>query len=284
MPELPEVQVVINYLKNNILNKKIIKFDVYLDKLFKNSTINEFRKKIINSRFIDIVRRGKYLLFVLDNKKCILSHLRMEGKYFYENDDYQLQKHDYVCFYFDDKTKLIYNDTRQFGVFEIYDSLELALNSKSILKLGPEPFDDDNFTFNYLKSKIKKSNTNIKTFLLDQTNIAGIGNIYANEILFQSKINPMLTTNKFTDSNILDIIKNTKEILAESIKNNGTTIHTFKFNKWSIGDYQKFLKVHMRKNEKCFDCKTQIVKIELNGRGTYYCPTCQNVKLKKKDK
>ena len=279
MPELPEVQVVINYLRKNILNKKIINVEIFLLKLIKNCNEVVFKKALLNKQIIDIKRRGKYLIFLLSDGLCFLSHLRMEGKYFYEDKSYKRTKHDYIIFTLEDKTKLIYNDTRQFGTFEIFNTIDDLNKSKSIAKLGIEPF-NDNFNFEYFFPLVRKSSKSIKTFLLDQSNVVGIGNIYANEILFASKINPFMKANNLTDSNILDIINNTKRILSESIKNNGTTIHTFRFSKWSIGDYQKFLMVHMRKNHPCSICGTLIEKVEINGRGTYYCPKCQNVNIK----
>lgn len=279
MPELPEVQVVINYLQQNILSKKITSVNVKLPKLIKNTSVDNFKKFLTNKSFIEIKRRGKFLIFCLSNGGCMLSHLRMEGKYYYEDKNYKLTRHDYIIFDFEDGTKLVYNDTRQFGTFEIYNSYNDLLACKSISKLGVEPF-EKNFNIDYLRPLIKKSNKSIKTFLLDQTKVVGIGNIYANEILFCCKISPFEKANNLTDSNILDIINNTRVILSESIKNNGTTIHTFRFSKWSIGDYQQFLKVHMRKNQKCYFCKSLIEKVEINGRGTYYCPKCQRVKSK----
>ncbi len=279
MPELPEVQVVINYLNENVLNKKINDIKVNLKKLLKNTTLKNFIDSLLNTSIIQITRRGKYLLFEFKNNKCLVVHLRMEGKFFYEDTNYIIGPHDHLIFRFNDKTQLIYNDTRQFGTFHLFNSKNEATMSTIIKKLGPEPFASD-FNQDYLFYLLSKSHKHIKTFLLDQTKVVGIGNIYADEILFASKINPLTITNHLTLKDANNIVLNAQKILTASIANNGTTIHTFKFNKWSIGDYQKYLKVHLQKAKPCPKCKTLINKIVVNGRGTYYCPSCQKEKNK----
>lgn len=229
MPELPEVQVVINYLKQNILNKKIKHVDVYLDKLIKNVSINEFKDTLIGHYFKDILRKGKYLLFILDNNHVMLSHLRMEGKYNYETDATK-SKHDHIIFSFNDNTFLKYNDTRQFGTFELYANLNSAYNSSSLSKLGIDPI-NETIDEKILYNKIKKSHQKIKTFLLDQTNITGIGNIYANEICYAIGIHPETIANKLTKQDVHKLVETTINILKDSIRHNGTTIHSFSFSK-----------------------------------------------------
>lgn len=274
MPELPEVQVVINYLNKNILNKEITHVDIYLTKLFKNIKPVDFIKKVVGLSFIEIKRRGKYLLFKLSNNSIMVSHLRMEGKYNYDT-QVDKQKHDHVIFTFNDHTFLKYNDSRQFGTINFYKNEEIALKSKELAKLGLEPFSEE-FNANYLYNLTKKSSKLIKTFLLDQTKVVGIGNIYANEICFACKIYPKTRANLLTKKQCELIVKETKRILHESVKHNGTTIHTFSFSKWDIGNYQDKLKVHEQK--KCQLCGNKIIYEKINGRGTYYCKHCQKGK------
>ncbi len=279
MPELPEVQVVVNYLNKNILNKNIKDIKVNLNKLLKNTKPKTLIDSLLNTSIIKIDRRGKYLIFQFKNNKCLVAHLRMEGKFYYEDASYQSSIHDHLIFSFDDKTQLIYNDTRQFGTFHLFNSWNEAIMSTIIKKLGPEPFIEE-FNQDYLYPLLLKSNKYIKTFLLDQTKVVGIGNIYADEILFASKIHPLTKAKYLSLKDANHIVLNTKKILTASIANNGTTIHTFKFNKWSTGDYQKYLKVHLQKSKPCPQCKSLINKIKVNGRGTYYCPSCQKEKNK----
>lgn len=229
MPELPEVETVIRYLKTVCLNKPIKKVTVRLIKLLHEIEPNDFSKSFINRSFVEIVRRGKYLLFVLDNKKVMVSHLRMEGKYIYE-DELNLTKHDHVIFTFKDGSTLKYNDTRQFGTLHLFSDLDQAYAHKILDKLGVEPFSND-MNLEKLYPLMKKTKKPIKSFLLDQSNITGIGNIYANEILFAVGLDPETETNRITKTTAQKIIDATKTILADSIKHNGTTIHTFKFNK-----------------------------------------------------
>ncbi|MGL4950506.1 MAG: DNA-formamidopyrimidine glycosylase [Mycoplasma sp.] len=272
MPELPEVETVVRYLNKVCLNREIESVNVRLIKLLKNIEPLDFQKKLKNKTITKVERRGKYLIFSLDNLSIIVSHLRMEGKFYFEDEELTVSKHDHIIFKFKDGSQLKYNDTRQFGTIHYYKNIDEANASKSLSKLGAEPFTSD-MDINKLYPLFKKSNKPIKTFLLDQTKIAGIGNIYVNEILFQAGINPTATTSKLDKKTISKIIDITNEILADSIKHNGTTIHSFKFDKWSTGGYQEYLRVHQQKV--CPKCNGEIKKIVVGQRGTYYCPKCQ---------
>ncbi len=271
MPELPEVQVVINYLNKTILNREIASVDVRLIKLLKNIEPKAFEKKLKGLSFTNIERRGKYLIFHLSNGEIMVSHLRMEGKYNFE-EELELKRNDHIIYHFKDGSVLKYNDSRQFGTINIYKDYRTAMKSKELAKLGPEPF-SETYNTDYLYKLTKASNRAIKTFLLDQTNVVGIGNIYANEICFAVKLNPKTPANKVTKKQCEGIVNATKEILADSIKHNGTTIHTFTFNKWEIGSYQEMLKMHDAKQ--CPTCHSKVKFEKVNGRGTYYCPKCQ---------
>lgn len=270
MPELPEVETVKNGLINKIKNKKITNCKVLYHGIIAYPEIDAFIKNITNQTINDIKRRGKFLIIELDDY-YLISHLRMEGKYFIKNKSEKLNKHDHVIFTMNDNQELRYNDTRKFGKMHLVKKDEL--NITPISKLGLEPW-DENLTINYLKEKLNKKKA-IKTLLLDQSIIAGIGNIYADEILFLSKINPELEGNKLTDKNLKDIIENTKTILEKAISLGGTTIHTYKAVDGITGRFQQELLVHGKKDELCPNCNTKIIKIVVNTRGTYYCPNCQ---------
>lgn len=209
-------------------------------------------------------------MFELDDY-YLISHLRMEGKYFIKDLNEILNKHDHVIFTLDNKEELRYNDTRKFG--KMYLVKKDELEKTPISKLGLEPW-DKNLTIDYLKGKLNKKKS-IKTLLLDQSIIVGIGNIYVDEILFLSKINPEKSGCILSDKNLQDIIDNTKKVLEKAIKSGGTTIHTYTSVDGITGRFQQKLLVHTKKDEPCPVCGTSILKIVVNGRGTYYCPKCQ---------
>ena len=186
MPELPEVETVKETLKKQLLNR-IIKDDIINYNIVEKPSVSEFKEKIKNQKIIDIKRRGKWLLFELSDY-YLLSHLRMEGKYYIKNKDDEVTKHQHVIFKLDNDLELRYNDTRKFGRMYLFNK-EDAFNQKPLNELGLEPW-DDKLNVSYLKDKYKTKKLPIKTTLLDQSIIVGIGNIYADEILFLSNINP----------------------------------------------------------------------------------------------
>ena len=269
MPELPEVETVRRGLIKKVKGKKIISSEVLWSNIIAYPTKEEFIKSIANQTIKDIKRRGKFLMFVLDDY-YLISHLRMEGKYFIKTNE-PLTKHDHVIFKLNTKEELRYNDTRKFG--KMYLVKKDKLDITPITKLGLEP-DDKNLNITYLKNKLNK-NKAIKTLLLDQSIITGIGNIYADEILFLSKINPETKGNKLTKKNFKDIIDNTREVLKKAIELGGTTIHTYTSVDGITGLFQQELLVHGKKDMPCPNCNTIIKKITVNTRGTYYCPKCQ---------
>ena len=268
MPELPEVETVKNTLKKIILNKKIKCANVYWDNIIAFPKVKEFKEKIKNQKINNILRRGKWLMFELDDY-FLLSHLRMEGKYFIRNKNDERNKHEHVLITFTDHTELRYHDTRKFGKMYLIKKTEVY-KVKPLNELGLEPW-DENLNAKYLKEKLKKKP--IKTELLNQNIITGIGNIYADEILFQSKINPQKEGNKLTKKNLDDIIKYTKQTLEKAINKGGTTIKSYTSADGVHGLFQNELLVHTK--EKCPICHTKIEKITIGGRGTYYCPKCQ---------
>ena len=269
MPELPEVETVKETLKKRILKKRINKIKILYDGIIA-SDIDEFKNKIIGETINDISRRGKWLIFALDNY-YLLSHLRMEGKFFLKPFDEKIVKHEHVIFFLDD-ISLRYHDTRKFGKMYLVEKDKLYTDTP-LSKQGLEPW-DDNLTINYLKDKYNR-NISIKTLLLDQEVISGIGNIYADEILFMSKINPCKKGTNLSDNDCDNIIKNTRTVLKKAIELGGTTIRSYTSSLGVTGRFQNELLVHQRENEECYTCKNKIVKTKVNGRGTYYCPVCQ---------
>jgi len=268
MPELPEVETVKETLKKKLLKKRIKDIKILYDGIIATD-INSFKENVKNQEIINITRRGKFLIFELTNY-YLVSHLRMEGKYFIKDIKEPISKHEHIIFYFDNFT-LRYHDTRKFGKMYLVSKDKLYIDTP-LAKLGYEPWDKE-LDSNYLKDKFA-SNTAIKTLLLDQSIISGIGNIYADEILFLSHINPTKKGKCLNKKELDSIINNTKIVLEQGIKNKGTTIHSFS-SLGVIGDNQSHLLVHTREGLPCNNCGSIILKTKVNGRGTYYCPNCQ---------
>ena len=276
MPELPEVETVKETLKRIILNKKIQKVEVLYPKIIEYPSVEEFINILKDKEIKDINRRGKWLMFNLGDY-TLLSHLRMEGKFFIKQHDDEINKHEHVIFKFDDN-ELRYRDTRKFGRMYLYKSDEVN-DKKPLNELGLEPW-DKTLTSTYLIEKYKNKKLPIKTVLLDQSIIVGIGNIYADEILFLSKINPLTKCSDLSKRDCERVIKNTREVLENAIKLGGTTIRSYESSEGVHGLFQNELYVHSKENENCPICSTKIKKIRVGGRGTYYCSKCQRIKKK----
>lgn len=269
MPELPEVETVKESLKLKLLGQKIEDTNIIYPKIIEYPVVSEWMGKIKGQVIRNISRRGKWLLFELDDY-VLLSHLRMEGRYYFRDKKDPYEKHEHVVFHFED-FDLRYVDTRKFGRMHLIEKEQLY-NRKPLNELGLEPF-DENLTNQYLKQQYQKKSLPIKTVLLDQKIIVGIGNIYADEILYLSKINPLKKVSVLSKRELDKIIENTKLVLKEAIEKGGTTIKSYESSEGVHGRFQHQLLVHGKKN--CPHCKKEIKKITIGGRGTYYCPTCQ---------
>ncbi len=272
MPEIAEVETVRNTLKRKILNKEIININVLYEKTI-DSNVDEFKKILLHNKFIDINRRGKWLIFELQSNHYLLSHLRMEGKYFIKSDKEEIVKHEHVVFTFKDHSDLRYHDTRKFGRMILISKDKLE-SIPAIKKQGYEP-NSSLLTGEYLKNKLKNKNITIKTLLLDQTIISGLGNIYANEVLFVAKINPYKKGKDITKKEAERIVLATNEVISKAIKMGGTTIKSYTSSLGVTGMFQQELKVHKRDGKECYICHSIIKREKLNGRSVYYCPKCQ---------
>ena len=286
MPELPEVEIVRQSLLKNIKGKKINKVLVRNRNLrFKLET--SFEKKLKNKFIANIKRFSKYLIIELkDNSFCIV-HLGMSGTFhiiknkkdnlytnasFYNSPNLP-KNHNHVELFFRDM-KLIYNDPRRFGYFQFFS--DFSSLKKKFENFGPEPF-NKKFNSKYLINYFKKKKKNIKNFLLDQSFVSGIGNIYASEILYLSKINPSLSAKYLKKNQCKDIVINSRKILQNAIRKGGSTIRDFKNTKGDQGNFQKEFKVYGRDKQKCkrFSCWGTINKITQSNRSTFLCEICQ---------
>ena len=271
MPELPEVETVKNVLNKIVPNKKIIKIDV----LRKSTIIGDpydFCHSLLGKTFKEVTRIGKFLVFHLTDDVVLISHLRMEGKYFELKEEERNTYFSRVVFHLDNGTKLCYDDSRCFGIM-ISSTEKDYLSTSEISKLGKEPFDIDNVQ--YLLDKTKKLKGPIKTTITDQTVIAGIGNIYADEILFACKIHPLTPTNLLTVEDWENIRIESSKILKEAIKQGGSTVRSYHPGKDLDGKFQNNLKAYGREGQKCTKCGHKMKFIKINGRGTTFCPICQ---------
>lgn len=271
MPEIAEVETVRNTLKKQILYKKIREVKILYEQMIE-SDIEEFKNSLKNNQFVDIKRRGKWLLFELENH-YLLSHLRMEGKFFLKFHHEPIVKHEHIIITFSDNTDLRYHDTRKFGRMNLIKKEELK-TCKSIAKQGLEPGEKE-LTADYLLESFKSKTMPIKTILLDQTIISGLGNIYVNEVLFASKINPFKKGNRITKKEAQMIVISADKIITRAIELGGTTIKSYTSSLGVTGRFQQELMVHKRENEECRNCHNKIKKEKIGGRSTYYCPTCQ---------
>ena len=270
MPEGPEVETVVRTLNRLVKGLKITSVNIYYDNIIEYPNKDIFIANITNQTINNITRRGKWILFELDNY-YLLSHLRMEGKYFLKDKEVELLKHEHVVFNLSNNNQLRYHDVRKFGKFHLVKKEDIT-NYKVIKELGIDPFEKD-FTSKYLLTCFNKSNLPIKSLLLDQRILLGVGNIYANEILFLSRLNPLIIGKNIKLNDCIKIVENTKKTLEAAIEKGGTTIKSYTSAEGVTGLFQHELLVHGKKV--CPNCSKGLLKIKINGRGTYYCEVCQ---------
>lgn len=271
MPELPEVETVRRGLTNLVQGRTILKAEVRWEKIVGMSEV-EFDAEITGRKIEKIDRRGKYLLFRLSGNKTLVSHLRMEGAYYTVPAGTEPGKHDLITFHLDQDIDLFYRDTRKFGRMNLVDTPDAMLVA-GLAKIGPEPTETD-LTLEYMQKEFQRKGA-IKPFLLDQSHIAGLGNIYVDETLWMSKIHPLQPANTIDLEQLADLRKSIIDELALATKNHGTTVHSFTTAFGEAGTFQNQLNVYGRAGEPCYRCGTALVKTKVAQRGTTYCPHCQ---------
>lgn len=276
MPELPEVEVVCRSLREILIARRITNFSVSLPKLLKipaNDTAY-FAQNLIGKSFSAVKRRGKYILLELDEGLTLTVHLRMTGKLLYQASEVPLAKHCHIVLELDNGYDLRFDDVRQFGAFYLTKTEDLNTIS-GLNDLGIEPLEDA-FTFEVFQNLIKNRTQKAKVFLLDQQYIAGIGNIYADEILFQAHIHPAETLDHIIDEEQqYQFWQAIREQLSAGIAMGGSSIKDYVDSLGHSGSYQDYHKVYGRFGKPCVNCQTPIEKIKLAGRSTCYCPNCQ---------
>ena len=286
MPELPEVEVVKKSLEDKLKNLTIKRVFINNNKL-RYKIDNKNFSKIEGLKIISIKRRSKYLLINLEQNLTILVHLGMTGKFFIFNKNrkyktssfYSLKKnenkHDHMTFFLNKGFKLLYNDVRKFGFIKLFQSK--TIHECNHLKfLGPEPLTKD-FNTSYINNYLSNKKAKIKDLLMNQKFIAGLGNIYCNEILFLCKINPNRIVKKVNKKEIIKIVRFTKKILKKSISQGGSSIKNFTSADGQNGNFQQVFNVYNREKRKCKTktCLGIIKKIYTLGRSSFFCPKCQ---------
>ena len=285
MPELPEVETIRRGLNNQIAGLRIKSVQVKKARLVKGS-VKKFIAVLTGNVFLEFNRRGKLLIAALKSGQFLLIHLKMTGQLIYQHGrqliagghsfvgmDWRLpSRHTHIIISFRDGSRLFFNDLRQFGYMKIVSKIELE---KELKKFGIEPLTAGFSLKNFVEIFANKKTT-VKALLLNQKLIAGLGNIYADEVCFYAKVKPGRRVYSLTEGEIKKLYQGCRVILAKAVKARGTTFSDYVDADGRQGGFIKFLKVYGRKGEKCRRCRRGvIVKIKQGGRGTHYCPVCQ---------
>ena len=290
MPELPEVETVVRGLNRLILKKKIAQVKHDWPKSFPNleKDVNDF---MIGAEISKVQRRGKAIIIKLNNGWALVTHLRMTGQMVYRgeenwgaghpNDDFLNDlpnKSTRVEIDFEDQTKLFFNDQRKFGYMKLLPEPEIEELS-FFQKLGPEPL-EDNFTVEIFKERLlKKKNSLIKPTILNQSVIAGVGNIYADEALWRAKIHPETRIKDFSNVDFKNLHESIRFVMNKSIEKGGSTDRNYVNADGSRGNYLEYAAVYHKNGQPCKRCGTEISKIRVGGRGTHFCENCQKIKI-----
>lgn len=272
MPEMPEVETVRRTLLPLIKGKTIKEVTVWYPKIITGDA-KEFKRQLVGKKITTIDRYAKYLLIRLSGNLTVVSHLRMEGKYRLVKINTKKDKHDHVQIVFSDNSALRYNDVRKFGRMQLIKT-GTEKEKTGISKLGAEP-NSAAFTVSYLQNGLARKKKNIKNTLLDQSVVAGLGNIYVDEVLWETKIHPLSQANTIPAEKVAQLHDNINSLIELAIAERGTTIHTYLDANGKTGGFQKMLQVYGHKGEPCVRCGTPLEKIKVNGRGTTFCPKCQ---------
>jgi len=275
MPELPEVELVARSLDLLIKGRRIAAAELLRARLAPENPPAVFAERLRGAAINFVHRRGKHVLFDLDNANTLITHLRMTGRFLLLPVERDLPKYAHAVFYFEDETRLVFQDQRHFGLMKIVETRELH-QTKEIKKLAPEPFSDD-FSPPYLRDVLKTSKKSLKEFLLDQTKVLGLGNIYASEAMFLARVSPQIRANRLSARRANLLFEKIREVLRESIAH-GSTLNVDPENidgSYFGGGFENRWRVYDRENESCVECEGAIKRIVQGGRSTYFCPRCQ---------
>ena len=274
MPELPEVEIIRRSLEKHLLGRQVLDTEIRLPRQIKWPEPDVFTAMVTGRHIVRLGRSGKYLLFYLDNGNELVFHLRMTGRLCYTE---QLEQDAYarIIFRLDRGGWLIYGDPRTLGAVYALKSGE-EQRVQGLAEMGPEPLTEA-FSAEYLQKMLAGRRTKLKSFLLNQKFIGGIGNIYADEALFTAGLHPLRLAQSLSAQEVLRLHGAVNEVIAAGIADGGTTFRDYRDGEGKKGSHQQRLQVYARKGEPCRRCGTPIEKITVGGRGTHFCPACQKL-------
>jgi len=281
MPELPEVETIRRGLQEKIKNKQIKYVVINVDKIVKKPSLGEFITKIKGKKIKEVDRRGKYIIIYLDSKDKLIVHLGMTGLLIYPYDNKITEKeinpkHNHLIFTFTDDTQLVFNDVRRFGKIFLVSNIDEV---ESITKLGVEPLEDYFTEEVFIQVLNKKKKGKVKPFLMNQKFITGLGNIYANEVLYRSNIHPLRLISSLNKKEVRNLYQQIKLVLSEAVELRGSTVadDAYRDTDGDKGKFAKKLQVYARKGEPCIKCGTTIEVIKIEGRSSFFCSRCQKL-------
>lgn len=276
MPEMPEVETIRRNLQQKLPGRIIKNIDVLLPRLVKFPEQSLYIRRLKNKKIKEMKREGKYLIMQMEDDMLAVFHLRMTGRLCYTEKGTQKDKYKKIIYSLDNGDKLIYADIRTFGTLYAIREDERE-KIKGLYELGAEPLSEA-FTPEYLWEKLKNSHGKIKPFLLNQKNIAGLGNIYVDESLFLAGVNPEQICSSLSKSSAKKICTAVNQVIRAGIEDGGTTFRDYVNGEGKKGSHQNNLFVYKQDNKPCQKCGTIIKKIKVGGRGTCFCPKCQKMK------
>ena len=275
MPELPEVELVARSLDQLLRGRVIVRAELLRQRLSPDLTPEQFSNLLKNARINFVHRRGKHVLFDLGNELTLITHLRMSGRFMLLPADRPDPKFTHAVFYFKDDSRLVFQDQRHFGLMKIVPTAELS-RTREIAKLAPEPL-SESFTTDYLYHTLKLSRRTVKELLLDQARVCGLGNIYAAEALFRSKIHPAKIASRLSRQRSQNLHDSIRETLSEAIAA-GSTLNVNPENidgSYTGGNFESCWLVYGREGAPCLHCEGVILRLKQGGRSSFYCPGCQ---------
>ncbi len=272
MPELPEVETIRRQLQPLIAGRRITRFQVMpgAERVLRGRLAAEIDTQLSGRAFTDVGRRGKYLALHLDNEQALVVHLRMTGSLRVRSADYEAEPFTRAVFRLDGGDQLRFVDVRKFGTIDLVEHVEEALPD-----LGPEPL-ADNFTAGALWASLRGRRQPIKSALLDQHNVAGIGNIYADEALFLARLHPEAPAGSLRPAERCELHAAIRRVLTDGIAHGGASFRDYTDVGGEEGTQQFHVRVFRRTNDPCDDCGAAIRRIVVSGRATHFCPKCQS--------
>ncbi|QQS46990.1 MAG: bifunctional DNA-formamidopyrimidine glycosylase/DNA-(apurinic or apyrimidinic site) lyase [Acidobacteriota bacterium] len=275
MPELPEVEMVVRGLRDILAGRKIVSARLLRAGLAPENPPRQFAARLRNAGVIDVGRRGKHILIHFSNSRTLITHLRMTGRFFHLDEADANLPHTHAEFHLDNQRKLIFTDQRHFGFMMVARTADLG-RVPQLEKLAPEPF-EDGFSAAYLHQVMQRSRQEIKVFLLDQTRVTGLGNIYASEALHRARINPGTRANRISAKRVAELRRRIIEVLDEAINaaSNLATDPREVYGRYGARAFEETWRVYDREGQGCLNCFTPIRRIVQATRSTYFCPRCQ---------